>query len=248
MKSNIHYKIREDFKPRSIANTRSENNPDYWNQERVSMSGLYSYSAYKIASCIIGENSSIKRVIDLGCGPGLKLSSLIHPHGVDITGVDQEYPISLCRKIHRFGHFIVDDFESGIPSSEIKGKFDLVMSVGVIEHLLDPDNLLSYIKKISHADTIVVLATCDRDIIQAKPSVESSNIEHVWEWTIREFSNYISSQGIIITEQRLDDYIKISYKTPASVSGYKYYAERNAQRHLITVVGKWSPAELDRSI
>lgn len=81
-----------------------------------------------------------------------------------------------------------------------------------------PDNLLSYIKKLSHADTIVVLATCDRDIIQAKSSVESSNIEHVWEWTIREFSNYISSKGIIITEQLLDDYIKMSYNVTASVS------------------------------
>lgn len=239
MKPSRHYRIRDDFIPRSIANTRSENNPDYWDKKSVNLSGLYSYSAYKIASRIINENPSIKKVIDLGCGPGMKLSSLINPLGVNITGVDQPRPIALCRELHHFGHFFVDDFEAGSPSQEIKGKYDLVMSVGVIEHLMDPDKILDYIRKISHADTIVLLATCDRDIIQSKESIESSNIEHVWEWTIREFSSYLASQGLIITEQRLDDYIKVPYNVPDSVSGYKYYAQRNAQRHLITVVGKW---------
>lgn len=240
MKSNAHYRIRSDFRPRQIANTRSENNPDYWNEERIAFSSLYSYATYKTVSHIIRENPSIKRMIDLGCGPGKKLASLVHPLGVDITGVDQERPVQLCKQLHNFGHFIVDDLEKGIPSHDVTGKFDLVMSAGVIEHLLDPDKIIEYIRAISHKNTWVVIATADRDIIQGRESLETSNIEHVWEWTIREFVAYLQSHDLKVVEQRLDDGFKASPKIQKSMSMYQDFTQRRAQRHLVTVVAKWN--------
>ena len=69
----------------------------------------------------------------------------------------------------------------------------------VVEHVLDPDELISFINQIDFKH--LILSTPDRDIVQAlqkswgrdvKQHGPPYNIMHVREWSFEEFNRYIS--------------------------------------------------------
>jgi len=133
----------------------------------------------------------------------------------------------------------VDDFESGKPNRDVSGKYDLILTVGVIEHLIDPDKILQYMKHLSHQSTILVIATCDREILAGKGALRPSNNAHVREWTIDEFSNYLQSRNMHIIEKRLDQFLKTDPSVPLTYEYYLNILSRRGQRHAINIVAKW---------
>ena len=77
---------------------------------------------------------------------------------------------------------------------------DVIVCSDVIEHLVDPDELLDYIKAISYK--YLILSTPDRDLVY-KPSDEGcngppANEAHVREWNYQEFDEYISMHFNVI--------------------------------------------------
>jgi 2-polyprenyl-3-methyl-5-hydroxy-6-metoxy-1,4-benzoquinol methylase len=172
----------------------SESGGTYWNSQRLANSMNYQYAVYQYAIEQI-KKRNLKSLIDVGCGPAMKLSIINKAcPDISITGIDQSHPIEFCKHQHRFGQWLVDDFEN--PDPALKDlKADLVLSCDVIEHLIDPDKLLSYIKLRLNPQGYALISTPDRDRHYGPGIMASGHKDHVREWTFTEFATYIKSRG-----------------------------------------------------
>lgn len=150
---------------------------------------------YKAAAELIEANNdlkddNIKRVVDLGCGRGLKLASYIKPLGKEIVGVDRvENDLQVASSLMPDGDFILGDLEDGELPFNLN-ETDLVIMSDVLEHLLDP---LEFLKKIPETVTCIFstpdASTVDTDI--------KENTEHKHAWTEDEFKAFLIKAGFI---------------------------------------------------
>lgn len=74
--------------------------------------------------------------------------------------------VAAASQVYAQGRFVAADFEK--PAETDLGTFDLIMCCGVIEHLVDPDILLSFIKAHADSETTIVLSTPERDVWRGK--------------------------------------------------------------------------------
>jgi predicted TPR repeat methyltransferase len=169
--------------------------------DNKSSSEMYQTEVYKFAKQVITKNR-LRNVLDIGCGFGEKLEEFIYPACSDITGVDAEHSVKFCKQNHAFGKWHVDNIENS--SLDINKKFDLIISSDVIEHLINPDKLLFYIKKYSHDNTFIIISTPERDMLRGKNSLgPPENKAHVREWNVSELQRYIESRGFKILKHFL---------------------------------------------
>ena len=129
--------IKESYQHRTSNETLEDEAGQYWNKKRFLFSHYCQYAAYQYAQKIVIKNN-LKSVLDVGCGLGDKLVALLKPHA-ETLGIDQPSAIKQARKIHPTQKFDSDNFEE--PAGNI-GKFDFILSIDVIEHLLNPNILL----------------------------------------------------------------------------------------------------------
>ena len=194
------YCIKDGYVSQKHAVTLSKKDTDlYWTDQRILTGHYFLYSVYKFAREIAKKHGA-RNAIDLGCGIAFKLMELIYPVCRGVTGVDQKEAIDYCRKTYQAGNFIVDNLDN--PSAK-PGIFDLVICCDAIEHLLDPDRLVEYIREISHNNSFIVLSTPERDIVRGKDCMGSPKPEHVREWNREEFAAYLQSRGLKILEHKL---------------------------------------------
>ena len=200
MKPENDYFLPENYIARQERTTvEHASNKTYWTQGRLKTSHFYQFPVYEYALKIIHKHN-IRIMADIGCGPAAKMP-FIHKNcpELEIYGVDQKSAINFCKNNYDFGHWYVDDFEA--PSENVPDfEADLVISADVIEHLLDPDKLLSYIEKKMRKDGLVILSTPDRDRLYGKDTLVSGHPDHVREWNREEFAAYLESRGFKILE------------------------------------------------
>lgn len=159
-------------------------------------SALYQSKVYLYARKMI-KSKRIKSVLDIGCGYGIKLKEIIFPVCNDIVGIDCDDAIKYCRNSYNFGDWYKDDIEN--PALELKRNFDMIISSDVIEHLVDPDKLLDYIKLYGHNETQIILSTPERDKISYQnPLGPPHNLTHVREWNLTELNSYFMDRGFKI--------------------------------------------------
>ena len=146
---------------------------------------------YQAARKLCVENK-YKTVLDIGCGSAYKLIKYFRDK--KFVGLDLEPNLSFIKDKYPLYDFRKSDFNS--PPEE---PFDLIICSDVVEHVLDPDELLAFIGNINFKH--LVISTPDRDVIQAlqksfgwdvKVNGPPHNTMHVREWSFREFGNYIS--------------------------------------------------------
>lgn len=174
-------------------------------------STLYQYKVYQYARKII-KSRNFCRLLDVGCGYGIKLKEIIHPVCQNIVGIDGNYAIKFCSNSYSFGDWYHDDIEN--PTLKLDRKFDLIISSDVIEHMVDPDKLLEYIKKYSHKATQIIVSTPERDrISNQNPQGPPRNLSHVREWNMAELHSYFKSRGLRIIRHFLLGEKVLSYRT-----------------------------------
>lgn len=78
------------------------------------------------------------RVLDVGCGPGW-LAEALTAQGHTVTGVDLDEAPGVAERMQRF---VRADLERGLPDEAGDG-FDVVIAADVIEHVRDPQTLLT---------------------------------------------------------------------------------------------------------
>lgn len=130
---------------------------------------------------------------------------MIKPICPNIYGIDEKPVIEFIKKNYKLDNF----FSSNLNKDQLKlnYKFDLIISIDVIEHLLYPDNLIELIKKHSHKKTLVILSTPERDILRGEKSKTPSSKKHIREWNKKEFAEYMKFHGFNIIKHKI---IKLS--------------------------------------
>jgi SAM-dependent methyltransferase len=205
-----NYFIKDGYRINEINITNDKvSDTNYWNKHRNLAAEVYQFPVYEFISKFI-KDKNINRVMDIGCGVGRKLTHVNKENpSVEIIGIDQEDPIEYCKKNYDFGKWYSDDFENSQLSETIKSK--LIISSDVIEHLINPNLLLDYIKTKLDKDGIVILSTPERDLFRGTECNYSPNKHHVREWNFKEFETYLESQGFEIIDHFLQYPIKMKW-------------------------------------
>jgi 2-polyprenyl-3-methyl-5-hydroxy-6-metoxy-1,4-benzoquinol methylase len=187
--------IKDGYAPRGRAETIEANVGDYWTDVRIRMASFYQHEVYRRAGEILRTNQ-LKSVLDVGAGYPAKLGLL---GNVDITLVDQPTLQERLRTDFPNVEFVADDLEN--PTSLHDRKFEVVISADVLEHLIDPDPCLDFIRE--KTSRFAILSTPERDIIRGEDCMASPKAEHVREWNTSEFAAYVKSRGFRILTHEL---------------------------------------------
>ncbi len=201
------YGIKPGYEHRTVNATLEEEAGDYWNPTRLLLSRYAQYAVYDLAAGLVRERG-LKTVLDVGCGLGHKLHDLLNPFA-DVTGVDQPSCVEASRQLLPDLSLTSADFEK--PDATGLGTYDLVMSVDVIEHLLDPDMLLDFIRAHCHANSVVVVSTPERDVRRGTSNNRSPKAEHVREWNRAELRAYLDASGFSVDRHVLLPAFKVGW-------------------------------------
>ena len=148
---------------------------------------------YKLArACMV--TSTMKSVLDIGCGNPQKLRFLIAPFSEDITGIDLSKNVQHINE--EFGEWIGCDIEKSMP--DIDKVFDLIIAADIIEHLHEPKKLVELIKHVSDEKTLIILSTPAKETLPKNVN----NVDHHSEFTTEEIKKFLTKSGFII-EQHL---------------------------------------------
>ena len=94
---------------------------------------------------IIGEvNWRNKTVLDIGCGAGLLCHEIAKCGAKKVVGIDfSKQAVVKAKKLHK--HPVLEYFNEDV--KDHKGKYDIVVSLGTLEHMDNPFNALKLFKK-----------------------------------------------------------------------------------------------------
>lgn len=150
---------------------------------------------YEFAAEIM-KNNDFKTVYDIGCGSGYKLVNYLGQY--DTTGFDLEETVKFLKEKYPQRNWQTVQFsDRNVPPAE------LVICSDVIEHVLDPDSLLSFLDSVSK--NLIIISTPARDLIYKAGDYDymgpPRNSCHVREWSFAEFDKYISSKFRIIKHE-----------------------------------------------
>ena len=202
------YCIKKGYKINKINLTNDDFNKNkYWNNNRIRSSQIFQFQVYKYLNEYIKRNH-INKLMDVGCGIGSKLC-YIHENNpnIEIIGIDQQNPIEYCNSTYDFGEWIYDDFENPRKIDNIKS--ELIVCCDVIEHIEDPDLLLSYIKMRLEKNGTLILSTPERDKLRGLNNNNPTNKFHIREWNSNELIEYLNSEGFEIVDQFLQLPLKL---------------------------------------
>lgn len=139
------------------------------------------------------KKHQLQSVVDLGCGSGYKLVTYLGEY--ETLGLELPENVELLRKKYPDRNWDLSDF-----SVDPNIKSDLVICSDVIEHIVDPDDLLEYIKRMSFQ--YLVLSTPERGLLYRPWSRGNlgppSNKAHIREWDFKELAEYIAQHFEII--------------------------------------------------
>ncbi len=202
------YAIKDGYRHKSSSEImQNQKKEEYWTPGKIPLSKYYQYAVYAYAARLIGERS-LTSVVDVGCGPAYKLMELVYPICQDVVGIDQKHAVEFCKNNYGRGVFLADDLNN--PITALNRTFDLVICSDVIEHVLDPDVLLQFIKRFCHDKTLILFSTPERDVLRGVANIESPNPEHVREWNKVEFVSYLESSGLKVEEAFLTRHMRFN--------------------------------------
>ena len=192
------YCIKDGYQHRAVNATMETTAGDYWDPKRLVLSHYAQWHAYRRAADLVRDHG-LKTVLDVGCGVGHKLMNMIAPI-TEVTGVEQPTAAAKAKEFFPQGRFVSADLER--PDKTGLGTFDLLLCVDVVEHLLDPDVLLRFLRSHCHDGSYLLISTIERDVRRGKANMKSTKAEHVREWNRDEFGRYLTSQGFEVVEHR----------------------------------------------
>jgi SAM-dependent methyltransferase len=203
------YFIKSGYVPNKYLQTMDEVSQSvYWDEKKIHSAHFHQFYVYVYLVSLV-RKYDLSSLIDVGCGVATKLQ-YVHSMlpQLSITGIDQRSPIKFCKKRYRFGTWLVDDFEH--PRADLQElTADLVVCSDVIEHVLDPDKLLHYLKGKMKKDGFLLISTPERDLLRGKDCDYSPNRNHIREWNSQELTSYLESHGFSIIAHRLEYPVKI---------------------------------------
>lgn len=139
---------------------------------------------------------NLQSVIDIGCGSGYKLITYLGDY--ETIGIELPENVAWLQEKYPQRNWQVAEFSWG-------GNFsaDLIICADVIEHLVDPEELLEFINNIKNWQYCVISTPCRtlrfltwKDVVRMRwvrllwgPPGQRA---HIREWSLKEFNRYIS--------------------------------------------------------
>lgn len=142
---------------------------------------MYQKKVYERALHIM-QAKGYKTILDVGCGSGYKLMNMLGKY--DTVGADVGTTLEFLQNKYPTRKWMSaeEPWEEGV--------YDLVICADVIEHLSDPDLLLTRLRKTKCK--YILLSTPDRDIVRGPETFgPPTNPYHVREWNQAELKQYI---------------------------------------------------------
>ncbi len=171
-------------------------------------SRIWHFPAYKYCEKFINKKKTyINNIYDFGCGLAYKTNYLKNKFlDKNFVGIDQEQSCKHAEKKYEKIKFIGHDLEkSGL---HLNSQAELIICIDVIEHLNDPEILMSEIIRYLKKDGYLIISTPERELCRGKKNLAPGK-HHVREWNKEEFSNFLSSFN---TFKILDKDILLAYK------------------------------------
>ncbi len=130
-----------------------------------------------------------KSVFDIGCGSGFKLVKYFS--NLNAVGAEREPTLSFLRSKYPSRTWVESDF------SKVPGNIDMVLCADVIEHLLNPNELLEYVQRIN--PKWLVISTPDQ-LLRKSEGREGPprNCCPIREWNMQEFYRYLSDYFFVV--------------------------------------------------
>lgn len=129
----------------------------------------------------IARDRRFDSVLDVGCGSGYKL--LKHFSDLEVRGWELPPALEQLRARYPQGHWERSDL-----ARRDVAPVDMVICSDVIEHLVDPDELMSCLAAIPCR--VIVLSTPARELLPAGQGGPPHNPCHAREWSCEEFGRY----------------------------------------------------------
>ena len=175
---------------------------DYWTPTRIETAKAFQWDVYRRAAALFQE-LGLSSVADVGCGTGWKAEHFFGPIAERFILVDQPTIQPIAEATCPSGVFLPRNLEAA--SLDLPQPVDLIVCADVIEHLSEPDQLLTSIREAVHPEHgIVVFSTPDREIIRGKANMQSPHPAHVREWSSAEFRACLEAYGYVVQSQHLD--------------------------------------------
>jgi SAM-dependent methyltransferase len=206
----LNYFIRGDYVTNPVKTYNQDEIERYWTFDRIQSSSLYQYHVYNEAQKIFLANNCTS-LIDLGSGPGTKAKLFFSEICNNVYLADQPSVANVVREVYPDANFIPLNLERDSISNS--RKYDMIICSDVIEHLEDPDKLISQIKNLMTTSSIGVLSTPDRVFRRGKNSLKSPNDQHVREWSKDELKAYLEFHGLTIINHFNRPLMKLSFLT-----------------------------------
>lgn len=142
-------------------------------------------------------DKALTKIIDVGCGSAFKLIKYLGEF--DTIGIETEPCISFLREKYPTRTWLNSgEPEKSFNNSELSS--DLVICSDVIEHIVDPDELVKFLLSIK-TSYYVISTPCRQRLVQyhgRKDMEAPKNKAHVREWTMDEFKKYLSIKFTIL--------------------------------------------------
>lgn len=200
--SNASLCLPEEYKQQSATLTHDANRTDgtYWAKWRLADNRKWQHHVYAWAAELVRERR-LSSVLDVGCGPCMKLIRHLAPLIDDITGLDQSSALAAARSAG--ASFALREVDLENPSIHLGKTFDLIICADVIEHLGDPDPALELIRSAAGTHTLVLISTPERPRERGRECMAATKPEHVREWSREEFGRFLGSRGFEHVAHRL---------------------------------------------
>jgi hypothetical protein len=170
--------------------------PIYFADEQYADSDIvHQPDAYKLAA-FLARRYEADTIIDIGCGRARKLMELTALRKV---GVDFLSNLQHCRQSFPAETWIEADLENA-QDLDIDGqvvKRSIIICADVIEHLVDPTNLLMLLQRLAHFACAVIITTPERDLVRGTDDIgPPANPAHAREWSLSEFKSLLQERDL----------------------------------------------------
>jgi SAM-dependent methyltransferase len=189
------YHIKTGYRVNHSTHTYDgESSESYWTENRLRLSLTYQRPIYEYAERV-ARTIAAPSIVDVGCGPALKLRRFVAPHAGRLVLVDQPSIEALARRNCPGADFIPLNLEAPESQAVPSAAFDLAICADVIEHLHDPDPCLELIARMLKPAGRLIISTPERDALRGIAAMACDKEAHVREWNFDEFASYLQSRG-----------------------------------------------------
>lgn len=118
----------------------------------------YDYEASLIDDTI-KNNPTIKRVLELGPGPGVLCQKILNTHkDLEYHLIDKPFAKKHFDERNFKGKFFVKDLSDSFDKEGLSEKYDLVIANDFIEHVFNPHIILKTIYELTHTNSIFFIS------------------------------------------------------------------------------------------